>query len=76
MVSQVQRRVGDVHQESDDLLQRKTYLDEARARAARERDRSSSTQTAHYAAASLGQSPYVSLPGIGIMILQKSSWGC
>lgn len=54
----------------------RSLLKEARVRTARERDLSSTTQTAHYAAASLGQSPYVSLPGVGVVIVQKTGWGC
>ena len=52
-------------------------LDRVRARAEREHDISRSTQTPHYAAASIGQSPYVALPDCGIIVVQrKCGWGC
>ena len=52
-------------------------LARARARAEQERDFLGSTQTSHYAAASLGQSPYVALPDCGVVVVQrKCGWGC
>lgn len=47
-----------------------------RARILRERVVSSSNGTDSYAAASLGQSPYVSLPNVGIVIVQRRDWTC
>jgi hypothetical protein len=52
-------------------------LDRVRARVEQEHDISRSTQTPHYAAASIGQSPYVALPGCGVVVVQKKcGWGC
>ena len=73
---QLQGNVAEICRDQDDLPKRKNLLEEARARTARERDLSSTTQTAHYAAASLGQSPYVSLQGVGIVTLRRGGWGC
>lgn len=76
-MTQVQVTVSNVDQWTDDLPAKESLLDRARARAARERDLSTSAQTAHYAPASLGQSPYVSLPGVGgTVVLRKCGWGC
>lgn len=76
ILPQSQGSVAEVRQDKDDLPMRKSLLEEARARTARERDLSSTTQTAHYAAASLGQSPYVSIQGVGIVTLRRGGWGC
>ena len=47
------------------------------ARAEQEHDISRSTRTPHYAAASIGQSPYIALPNCGIIVVQrKCGWGC
>ena len=52
-------------------------LARVRARAEQEHDISRSTRTPHYAAASIGQSPYVALPNCGIIVVQKKcGWGC
>ena len=72
----VELEVADVRREQDDLLEKRGLLEEARLRAAEERGLSSTTQNAHYAAASLGQSPYVAVPGIGVIVLRKCGWGC
>ena len=73
---QAQRSVAGAHRDKDDWPKREHALEEARARMARERDLSSTTQTAHYAAASLGQPSYVSIRGVGSVILRKEGWGC
>ena len=75
-MTQAQGIVSYVDQWPNDLSAKESLLDRARARAARERDLSTSTQTAHYAPASLGQSQYVSLPGVGTIVLRKCGWGC
>jgi hypothetical protein len=51
-------------------------LELARMRRAREVQLSDSIHTPHYAAASLGQSPYVALPNVGIIVLRRKGWGC
>jgi len=52
-------------------------LDRVRMRAEQEHEISRSTLTPHYAAASIGQSPYVALPNGGVIIVQrKCGWGC
>jgi hypothetical protein len=52
-------------------------LERVRARAEQEHEISRSTHTPHYAAASLGQSPYVALPNCGVIVVQhKCGWGC
>ena len=48
----------------------------ARARVEREKDLATSTEAAHYAPASLGQSPYVAVPGVGTIVYRKCQWGC
>lgn len=72
----VQVEVADICRGQDDLSEKQRLLGEARLRAAEERDLSSTIQNTHYAAASLGQSPYVSVPGIGVIVLRKCGWGC
>jgi hypothetical protein len=48
-----------------------------RSRAKQEQDISRSTRTPHYAAASIGQSPYVALPNCGVIVVRrKCGWGC
>lgn len=73
---EVQAEVAGVHQERYELSGNKRLLEEARSRAAEERDLSATTRNAHYAAASLGQIPYVSVPGMGVVALLKGSWSC
>lgn len=52
-------------------------LAQIRARAEQEHGISRSTYTPHYAAASIGRSPYVALPNCGIIVVQrKCGWGC
>lgn len=75
-MTQAQGTVSNVDQWPSDSPAKESLLDRARARAARERDLSTSTQTAHYAPASMGQSPYVSVPGVGTVVLRKCAWGC
>jgi hypothetical protein len=54
------------------------FLTRARARAEREYNLSLSADTPHYAAAALGQSPYVALGNGGVIIVQRKcgSWSC
>jgi len=51
-------------------------VDLARMRRVREVKLSDSIHTPHYTAASLGQSPYVALPNVGIIVLRRKGWGC
>lgn len=52
-------------------------LAKARARTDHEHSLSLSTNTSHYAAAALGQTPYVALPNCGVIVVQrKGGWGC
>ena len=52
-------------------------LARARARTEHEHGLSLSTDTPHYAAAALGQTPYVALPNCGVIVVQrKGGWGC
>jgi hypothetical protein len=52
-------------------------LARVRLRAKQEQEISRSTRTPHYAAASIGQSPYVALPNCGVIAVQrKCGWGC
>jgi hypothetical protein len=49
----------------------------ARARTKHEQSLSLSTDTPHYAAAALAQTPYVALPNGSVIIVQrKGGWGC
>lgn len=70
------KRAGNNDLKSGDPTPSKSLLEAARDRIAEERDLSSSNDTACYVAASMGQSPYVSLPGVGIIVVQKNGWGC
>jgi hypothetical protein len=64
-------KAGGVPSDDRGLLAR------VRARAEQEHDFSRSTRTTHYAAASIGQSPYVALPDGGVIAVQrKCGWGC
>jgi hypothetical protein len=72
----VQVKGDGVRQSQDDWPEMKRLLEEARLRAEEERNLSSTTENAHYAAASLGQPPYVSLPGVGIVMLRRGGWSC
>ena len=71
-----QNRTTESRAESEASPNGKSLIEAARNRISEERRLSSSSGTACYAAASLGQSPYVSLPGVGIIVVQKSGWGC
>jgi hypothetical protein len=52
-------------------------LARVRARTEQEHEISRSTLTPHYAAASIGQPPYVALPDCGAIVVQrKCGWGC
>lgn len=73
---QVQVKDAGVRQNQDDLLETKRLLEEARLRAAEERNLSATTETVYYAAASLGQPPYVSLPNVGTVVLRRGGWSC
>ena len=48
----------------------------ARARMSREHRLSDEVHAAQYAAASLGHAPYVALPNVGVIVVQKRGWGC
>lgn len=75
-MTQVQESSPGVHRAPNGATVENNLLGKARARVAREKDLSTSSHTAHYAPASLGQSPYVSLPGMGTVVLRKCGWGC
>lgn len=72
----VQANKVDERQTNDGLSGTKNLLEEARLRAADERDLSATTGTAHYAAASMGQPPYVSVSGVGVVVLRRGGWSC
>ncbi|CAA9481797.1 MAG: hypothetical protein AVDCRST_MAG12-1553 [uncultured Rubrobacteraceae bacterium] len=48
----------------------------ARARMSREHRLSDEVHAAQYAAASLGHTPYVALPNVGVIVVQRRGWGC
>lgn len=73
---EVQVQVAGGRQSQDGLSAREDLLEEARSRAADERNLSATTETAHYAAASMGQPPYVSLSGVGVVVLRRGGWSC
>lgn len=66
----------DTRESSEASLEGPGLLDRARKRTDREKRLSDPVHAAHYTAASLGQSPYVALPNVGIIVLRKSGWGC
>lgn len=73
----VQMQIADDRRgQEDGLPDTKDLLEVARLRAADERDLSATTETAHYAAASMGQPPYVSLSGVGVVVLRRGGWSC
>ena len=72
----VQMQIADDRRVQDGLSEAKDLLEEARLRAADERDLSATTETDHYAAASMGQPPYVSLSGVGVVVLRRGGWSC
>lgn len=51
-------------------------LSKARALTKQEHDLSSRIDTEHYAAASLGQLPYIALPNAGVVVVRREGWGC
>jgi hypothetical protein len=52
-------------------------LARARTRTEHEHSLLLSVDTPHYAAAALGQTPYVALPNCGVIVVQKKGgWGC
>lgn len=55
---------------------RQSFLAKARARTEHEHSLSLYADTPHYAAAALGQSPYIALPNGGVIIVHKKGWGC
>lgn len=67
---------GRGHEGLEESFSDQGLLSRARARTQLEHDLSLDADTAHYAAASLGQSPYVALPNVGVIVVQKSGWGC
>jgi len=73
---EVRIQVPDGRQSQDGLSEKEELLEEARSRAADERNLSATTKTAHYAAASMGQPPYVSLSGVGVVVLRRGGWSC
>lgn len=66
----------DTRKSSEASSEGSGLLDRARKRTDREKRLSDPVHAAHYAAASLGQSPYVAIPNVGIIVVQKSGWGC
>lgn len=71
------RRADKDHAARGELSTRQNLLAQARARVEQEQGLLRSTRTPHYAAAALGQTPYVALPNCGIIIVQKKNgWGC
>jgi hypothetical protein len=65
-------------QETDEEPRKKPgLLAKARARTERELDLLLSTDTKHYAAAALGQSPYIAM-GNGVIVVQRKcgAWSC
>lgn len=75
-MAQFQGTDADESQRPIYLPKEESLLDRARARVTEEKVLSTSTQTAHYAPASLGQSPYVAVPGVGTIVYRKCGWGC
>lgn len=73
---EVQVKGADTRRSGDDLSETRGLLEEARLRAAEERELSSTTETAHYAAASMGQPAYVSVRGMGTVVLRRGGWSC
>jgi hypothetical protein len=73
----VQRIEDSVHGTDEKSPEKPGLLARARARTGRELDLLLSTETTHYAAASLGQSPYIAM-GNGVIVVQRKcgSWSC
>lgn len=74
-MKQLQGRTDGAAQEPNNAPTQ-SLLDKARSRAKREKDLSTSTRTVHYGPASLGQTPYVALPGVGTVVYRRCGWGC
>lgn len=62
--------------EANEASSQCSALERARKRVDREKRLSDPVHAAHYAAASFGQSPYVALPNVGIVVVSRSGWGC
>jgi hypothetical protein len=73
----MQREQNNVHRTDEEPRKEPGLLARARARTERELDLSFSTATTHYAAAALGQSPYIAM-GKGVIVVQRKcgTWGC
>jgi hypothetical protein len=73
----VQRKQDNVHGTNKESPEKPGFLARARARTGRELDLLLSTETTHYAAASLGQSPYIAM-GNGVIVVQRKcgTWSC
>jgi len=73
----MQRKQDNVHGPDEESRKEQGLLAKARARTGRELDLLLSSDTPHYAAAALGQSPYIALDN-GVIVVQRKcgSWGC
>lgn len=73
----MQRDQDNVHGKEEGPDDKPGLLAKARARTERELDLLLSTDTTHYGAAALGQSPYIAM-GNGVIVVQRKcgSWGC
>lgn len=73
----MKREEHNSHQSSLRKPSTQRLLARARARTEHELSLSLSTDTLHYTAAALGQTPYVALPNGGVIVVQrKGGWGC
>jgi hypothetical protein len=73
----VKREEHDDRYTRGESSRQQKLLTRARARTEHEHTLSLSTDTLHYAAAALGQTPYVALPNCGVIVVQrKGGWGC
>jgi hypothetical protein len=73
----VKRKDHDNQSNRKESSRQQKLLVRARARTEQEHSISLSTDTRHYTAAALGQTPYVALPGCGVIVVQrKGGWGC
>lgn len=72
----MQRKQTDIHG-TDKEPRKPGLLAKARERTGRELDSLLSTDSSHYAAAALGQSPYIAV-GNGVIVVQRkcSNWSC
>jgi hypothetical protein len=73
----MQRDQGNANRTDEEPRKKPGLLAKARARTERELDLLLSTDNAHYAAAALGQSPYIAM-GNGVIVVQRKcgTWGC